>query len=568
MSYAVSPKTVAYFSMEISIAPELPTYSGGLGVLAGDTIRAAADLGVPMVAVTLLFRKGYVRQTISPHGEQLEAPEQWEPEQLLSRCGPIVDLPLRDRVVRVQAWKRIEVGVTGHSVPILFLDTDVVENSADDRRITDSLYGGDQHLRVLQELVLGVGGARMLRALGYTDNVKYHMNEGHAAFLLLELVKKDWCEHGDAGVAQVRSQAVFTTHTPVAAGHDVFPRGLVEELLSAEHFEKVKPIIEHDALNMTKLALRFSGTVNAVSRKHCDVTKSMFPGSEVVAITNGVHAVRWAGRRFAELFDRYTPGWRERSEQLRHAALIPTEDIVQAHRESRDDLLRLVQEKYGMPFGGSGIVIGFARRATEYKRATLLFRDVERLKRMAAHFGPINILFAGKAHPRDDWGKHIIREIHETATTTGDNVRVAFLPNYEVELAAALVSGVDLWLNTPRAPLEASGTSGMKAALNGIPSLSVADGWWIEGGVQGATGWVVRSSLNDGGIPTGDQDAADAEALYHQLESAVLPCFFHHPDAWAEVMRNAISINGSFFNTHRMVEQYRALAYERDLTRG
>jgi starch phosphorylase len=568
MSHAVSPKTVAYFSMEISIVPELPTYSGGLGVLAGDTIRAAADLGVPMVAVTLLFRKGYVRQSISPHGEQLEAPEQWEPEQLLSRSGPIVDVPLRDRVVRVQAWKRIEVGVTGHSVPILFLDTDVVENSAEDRRITDSLYGGDQHLRVLQELVLGVGGARILRALGYTEHVKYHMNEGHAAFLLLELVEKDWCERGDAGVAQARSQAVFTTHTPVAAGHDVFPRGLIEQLLSAEHLEKVQPIIEHDALNMTKLALRFSGAVNAVSRKHSDVTTSMFPGSKVVAITNGVHAVRWAGKRFAELFDRYTPGWRERSEQLRHAALIPTEDIVQAHRESREDLLRLVQEKYGMPFGGSGIVIGFARRATEYKRATLLFRDVERLKRMAEHFGPINILFAGKAHPRDDWGKHIIREIHETATTTGDNVRVAFLPNYEVELAAALVSGVDLWLNTPRAPLEASGTSGMKAALNGIPSLSIADGWWLEGGVHGATGWVVRSSLNDGGIAAADQDAADAEALYHQLESAVLPCFFHHPDAWAEVMRNAISINGSFFNTHRMVEQYRALAYERELTRG
>lgn len=552
---------VAYFSMEIAIDPALPTYSGGLGVLAGDTIRAAADLGVPMVAVTLLFRKGYIRQTISPHGEQLESPEQWEPEQLLSRCGPIIDVPLRDRTVRVQAWRRIEVGVTGHSVPILFLDTDVIENSAEDRRITDSLYGGDQHLRVLQELILGVGGARMLAALGYGQPIVYHMNEGHAAFLLLELVAPDWSERGDAGVAKVRSQAVFTTHTPVAAGHDAFPRGLVQQLLSAEHFAKVEPIIEHDTLNMTRLALRFSGTVNAVSRKHRDVTKAMFPDAEVVAITNGVHAVRWTGRRFADLFDRYTPGWRERSEQLRHALLIPVEDIRQAHREAREDLLRLIQEKYGMPFGGSGIVIGFARRATEYKRATLLFRDIGRLQRMAQHFGPINILFAGKAHPRDDFGKYLIREIHETATTTGDLVRVAFLPNYEVELAAALVSGVDLWLNTPRAPLEASGTSGMKAALNGIPSLSVADGWWLEGGVQGATGWVVRSPFNDGGMQAGDQDAADAEALYHQLENEVLPCFFNHPERWGEVMRNAVALNGSYFNTHRMVEQYRTLAY-------
>jgi starch phosphorylase len=557
------PQPVAYFSMEIAIDPALPTYSGGLGVLAGDTIRAAADLGIPMVAVTLLYRKGYVRQSISDRGEQVESPDVWEPEKLLTRCGPIVEVPLRDRTVRVQAWKRNEVGQSGHTVPIIFLDTDFSDNTAEDRQLTDSLYSGDQRWRVLQELVLGVGGARMVRALGYPKSIVYHMNEGHAAFLLLELISRDWKSVGDSALEGVRTHSVFTTHTPVPAGHDVFKRELLEDLLCEDHLAKTEALIEHDELNMTKLALAFSGTVNAVSRKHRDVSKAMFPNAEVLAITNGVHGVRWTGTHFAQLFDRYVPGWRERNEQLRQALLIPVEDIQQAHKEAREHLLHLVQTRYGMPFGGSGIVIGFARRSTEYKRPLLLFRDLERLKRIAERFGPLNFLFAGKSHPRDTGGKDLIRQLHEIATVTGDLVRVTFLPNYDVELAAALVSGVDLWLNTPRAPLEASGTSGMKCALNGVPSLSVADGWWLEGGVQGVTGWVVRSSLNDGGAPAADQDAADAEALYHELEHNVLPCFFNHPNQWGEVMRNAIALNGSFFNTHRMVEQYRVMAYER-----
>ena len=556
-------RPVAYFSMEIAIDPLLPTYSGGLGVLAGDTIRAAADLAIPMVAVTLIHRKGYVRQTINTFGEQVDAPEQWDPEGHLERCEQVVEVPLRDRMIRVQAWRRVEKGVSGHGVPILFLDTDLVDNTADDRRITDRLYGGDLQLRVLQELILGVGGVRMLRALGYPVSMVHHMNEGHAAFLLLELIPIDWPTIEERELAAVRDRCVFTTHTPIPAGHDVFPLDILERTLAPDYFRKAKPLIEHDSLNMTKLAMRFSGTVNAVSRKHRDVTKAMFPESEVLAITNGVHASRWVAPSFARLFDSYVPGWRLRNEQLRQATLIPLEDIQQAHKEARESLLHLLQVRFGMPFGGSGIVIGFARRATEYKRPLLLFRDLNRLRHIAEQYGSINLIFAGKAHPKDESGKHIIRELHEVANISGDRIRIAFLPNYEVELAASIVSGVDLWLNTPRAPLEASGTSGMKCALNGIPSLSVADGWWLEGGIQGVTGWVVRSALNDGGTSAAEQDTADAEALYHQLEHHVLPCFYKSPNEWAEVMRNAIALNGSFFNTHRMVEQYRVMAYER-----
>ena len=554
---------IAYFSMEIGIDPALPTYSGGLGVLAGDTIKAAADVGLPMIAVTLLHRKGYVKQSFTADGWQQEAPEQFSPEELLTRCQPIVDVQLRDRIVRVQAWKRIEVGVNGHTVPVIFLDTDVTENAEPDRHITDQLYGGDQHMRVLQELVLGVGGARMVKALGYPDTTIHHMNEGHAAFLLLELLPPKWNELGESAVEPIKRRTVFTTHTPVAAGHDVFSAPLLEEHLSEAMLAKAAPILENGALNMTRLAMRFSGTINAVARKHMDVTKKMFPDAEVIAITNGVHAVRWTSAPFAKLFDTYVPGWRQRSEQLRQAALIPTEDIEQAHKEAREQLLHLIQSRYGLPFAGSGILIGFARRSTEYKRPLLLFRNLVRLQEIAARFGPINILFAGKAHPHDDWGKHLLKQIHEMTSKSGDLIRIAVLPNYDVSLAAHLVAGVDLWLNTPRAPLEASGTSGMKCALNGVPSLSIADGWWLEGGIQGVTGWVVKSPLNEGGTGAIEQDDADAHALYEQLENHVLPCFHHHPGQWHEVMRNAIAVNGSFFNTHRMIDQYRMIAYER-----
>ena len=532
-------------------------------MLAGDTIRGAADLGVPMVAVTLLHRKGYVRQSLSEQGEQREAPEQWEPEQLLVICQPIVDVPLKDRVIRVQAWKRVEVGVTGHSVPILFLDTDVVENTAEDKRITDVLYGGDHGLRLLQELVLGVGGGRMLRALGYPPETICHMNEGHAAFLLLDQIPQEGCPDSEGRCQELRHRTVFTTHTPVPAGHDVFSVDHLAAVLSPEHLQRASQVFEHGQLNMTRLAMRFSGTVNAVSRKHMDVTKAMFPEAEVYGITNGVHAVRWTSPPFARLFVKFIPGWRHRSEQLRQASLIPVEDIQQAHRECRESFLQAIEARVGMPFGGAGIVIGFARRATEYKRPLLIFNDLGRLQRMAEHFGPINLVFAGKAHPRDDWGKQLIRAVHEFGSRSGDLVRVVFLPNYDTQLAAQMVAGVDVWLNTPRAPLEASGTSGMKCALNGVPSLSIADGWWLEGGIQGVTGWVIKSGFNEGGVAPMEQDHADAEALYAQLEQHVFPTFFHNHMAFGEIMRNAIAVNGSFFNTHRMVDQYRVMAYER-----
>lgn len=553
--------TVAYFSMEIGIDRSIPSYSGGLGVLAGDTLKAAADLSLPMVGLTLLYRKGYVRQSLTANGDQCEAAERWEPELLLAECVPVVEVPLRDRVVAVRAWKRIETGVTGYTVPILFLDTDIPENAPEDRSITHALYSGDAKHRVLQELVLGIGGVRMLRSLGYGDDLTFHMNEGHSAFLLCELLPESSVDA--SAYDTLRRRIVFTTHTPVPAGHDVFPRSLLEHILAPQHLRRVLPAVDHNLLNMTHLAMRFAGTVNAVSAMHREVTKRMFPEADVIAITNGVHPVRWTSEPFARLFDRHIPGWRVRGEQLRHAAIISTDEIQGAHIEARKILLDTIARRFGVPFGGAGILIGFARRATEYKRPLLIFRDPARLQRLAEIFGPINLLFAGKAHPLDEQGKRLIREIHDLGALLGDLVRVAFLPNYDVELASIMCAGVDLWLNTPRAPLEASGTSGMKCALNGVPSLSIADGWWLEGGLDGINGWVVKSALNEGGSVPGDQDTVDAEALYRALEERVLPMFFRARGEYARVMQQAIVTNGSFFNTHRMVDQYRSMAYER-----
>lgn len=547
--------------MEIGIDRAIPTYSGGLGVLAGDTLRAAADLGLSMVGITLLYRKGYVRQNLTSTGEQSEAAEHWEPELLLSACAPVVTVPLRDRDVAVRAWKRLQTGETGHTVPILFLDTDIPENVPEDRSITHALYSGDAAHRVRQELVLGIGGKRMLKALGYGDSCIYHMNEGHAAFLLCELLSDNSAD--GTNLDAVRRRIVFTTHTPVPAGHDLFPLSLLEHTLTPQHLRLLRPILEHDVLNMTRFAIRFAGIVNAVSAKHREVTKKMFPEADVIGITNGVHPVRWTSDPFARLFDRHIPGWRTRGEQLRHAAIISTDEIQSAHAEARNALLDTIRRRFGVPFGGAGILIGFARRATEYKRPMLIFRDPARLQRIAEAFGPINLLFAGKAHPHDEPGKGLIHAINQVGASFGDLVRVAFLPNYDVELASIMCAGVDLWLNTPRAPLEASGTSGMKCALNGVPSLSIADGWWLEGGLDGVNGWTVKSALNEGGSNLRDQDNADAEALYRALEERVLPMFFGAPVEYARVMQHAIVTNASFFNTHRMVDQYRSMAYER-----
>ncbi len=549
--------------MEIGLEPGIPTYSGGLGVLAGDTIRAAADVGLPMIAVTLAHRKGYFEQRLDESGGQQERPSPWDPAGRLPAVEQRVTVEVEGRLVHVGAWRYDVVGARGHIVPVYLLDTDLPENSDEDRRLTDVLYGGDVQHRLCQEVVLGMGGVALVRAQGHDHGVKYHVNEGHAALAALALLelqlggRSQW-EIDDSDVDAVRARCVFTTHTPVPAGHDRFERGLAERVLGTERVALLDRAgaMNGDWLNMTRLALRFSHYVNAVARRHQEVSAEMFPNHVVHGVTNGVHAVTWTSEPFRELFDRHVPGWREDNFLLRHVVDVPLDEIRHAHKLARETLFLEVARRTGTQLDPDAMTIGFARRSTAYKRADLVLTDPERLRQIVRNVGPLQMVFAGKAHPRDEVGKGLIRSITETAAELRDDVRIVYLENYDMRLGALLTSGTDIWLNNPLRPLEASGTSGMKAALNGVPSLSVLDGWWVEGCLEGTTGWSIG---DDGKLP--QDPARDIPELYLKLERVILPMFYAMPYSFAAVMRNAIAVNGSYFNTQRMVIQYAMNAY-------
>ena len=554
---------VAYFSMEIALESDVPTYSGGLGILAGDMLLSAADLRIPLVAVTMVHKLGYFVQTLDEQGQQHELPDSWDPHKYTTRVGPVVKVEIEGRQVTVGAWCYDLVGTTGAVVPVLLLDTDLEENTPEDRALVGSLYGGDDRYRLAQEIILGYGGYAILEALGYIDGIAtYHMNEGHSALLVAAAMERRLAERGAHDVtpddiAALRPRFVFTTHTPVPAGHDRFHSELAQRVLGEKRVRLVEQIgAMHDGLlNMSYLALRGSHYTNGVAMRHGEVSRELFVEDDIHAITNGVHAGRWTAPAFAALFDRRIPGWKNDNAYLRHAVGIPLADISAAHRETKSDLLNLVAERNGVELDPSRFTIGFARRAAGYKRGALVFSDIDRLRAIAERAGPLQFVFGGKSHPRDEEGKAVIRRIFEAARELGDAVRVVYIENYEMAVAALIVAGVDVWLNNPRPPLEASGTSGMKAALNGVPSLSTIDGWWVEGCIEGETGWAV----GDGDPHASDQ--ADAAELYDKLERVVMPMYYNDQEAYARVRRNAIALNGSYFNTQRMVEQYALGAY-------
>jgi glycogen phosphorylase len=579
-------RRIAYFSMEIALQSAIPTYSGGLGVLAGDTIRSAADLQVPMVAVSLLHRAGHFQQRFDATGWQMEEPVEWEVERFLTEMPARAALEIEGRKLYLRCWKYQVQGTGGYAVPVYLLDTDLPENSAWDRKLSSVLYGGDSRYRLCQEVVLGIGGVRMLRALGYEKLDRFHMNEGHASLLTLELLRE---EAGTAerkqiaisDLASVRQKCIFTTHTPVPAGHDQFPlselgsvlgyRQDLADVLDADMavrvFGRHEPTVETKSssggqatLNMTYLGLNMSRYVNGVAKRHGEVSRLMFRGYHIDAITNGVHAATWASPYFQALYDRHIPDWRQDNFSLRHAESIPGEQIWEAHSRAKSELLARVRKADAPAMKPEVFTIGFARRVTAYKRADLIFTDLERLRKIATEAGGLQLIYAGKAHPSDQEGKRLIRRILELKEALRDNLTIAFLPNYDLALAKLLTAGADLWLNTPQAPLEASGTSGMKAALNGIPSLSIIDGWWMEGLIEGVTGWAIGEKREREDETSGLQDAV---SLYDKLEQVILPLFCRNRDSFVDVMRHAIAVNGSFFNTQRMLQQYVLSAYFR-----
>jgi starch phosphorylase len=558
----VATRSIAYFSMEVGLEPALPTYSGGLGILAGDTLRAAADLGVPVVGVTLLYRRGYFRQHLDAHGQQSESPVLWEPANVLEPLGTRVHVEIEGRRVAVRAWRFLVHGVGGDEVPIYFLDTDLEENDARDRQLTHYLYGGDDRYRLCQEAVLGIGGVTMLRALGHQSIRTYHMNEGHSALLSLALVEahRSGAAGGDLDKSvfkTVRSRCVFTTHTPVPAGHDQFDAALVHSVLGNDRAR----LLEHagclqGSLNMTRLALTFSRFVNGVAMRHGIVSQDMYPSYPINSITNGVHAVTWASEPFRALFDQHIPEWRQDNHYLRYAVGIPLDEIRVAHAGAKRALFEEVKKRTGVTLERDAFTIGFARRAATYKRADLLFSDLDRLRAIARKVGPLQAVFGGKAHPRDEGGKELIRRVFQYGHQLGPDLKVVYLEDYDMALGKLVCSGVDVWLNNPQKPQEASGTSGMKAALNGVPSLSVLDGWWIEGYVEGVTGWAVGDSWR-----VASDAAREAASLYEKLEDHVMPRYYQRQDDFDIMRRNCIALNGSFFNAQRMVQQYLENAY-------
>lgn len=556
---------IALFSMEIGVDHKVPTYSGGLGVLAGDILRSCADMNVPIVAVTLASNKGHFSQRLDEAGNQTELPVEWRIDDLATLMSPKVSVLIGGREVKIQAWEYLLTGLEGYQVPVFLLDTNLFENDPSDRGITAYLYGGDERYRLSQEIVLGIGGVRMLDASGHTTIRKYHLNEGHSALVALELMKKVRAEHpeytNERIIESVRKKCIFTTHTPVPAGHDKFPASLVKSLLGGYlEADEIARICPGNELNMTLLALERSEYINGVAKRHEAISRNMFPGYPIDSITNGVHHVFWTSEPFRKLYDRHISGWRKDPFNLRYVISIPKEEIIQTHREAKRRLIDLVNAKHGIGMNYDTFTVGFARRMTKYKRPDLLFSNTERLAAIAKNTGPIQIIFAGKAHPRDWEGKELIKHIFGAIKRLKGDIKIVFLENYDLELAKVITSGVDLWLNTPKIPCEASGTSGMKACLNGVPSLSILDGWWVEGCVEGVTGWAIDAIITNRCSDQSD-DSKDAENLYEKLERVIVPMFYRNTDAWAEIMQYAIAFNASFFNSHRMVQQYLWNAY-------
>ncbi|MBQ9903640.1 MAG: alpha-glucan family phosphorylase [Synergistaceae bacterium] len=557
-------RPVAYFSMEVGLKESIPTYSGGLGVLAGDILKSAADLGVPMAGVTLLYRKGYFVQEFNQDDWQLQKPAVWDPSKELTLLPNRISITIEGREIQVGVWVYECIGATGYPLPIYFLDTDFEPNHPDDRKLCWYLYGGDNHYRLCQEFILGVGGLRMLRALGYMNIDTFHLNEGHAGFLTLELMR----ELGYYDPDRIREQVVFTTHTPVPAGHDYFTFNEIDSVFPPEAKSTIHRMIpDKPGVSMTDLGLRYSRYVNGVAKKHAEVSNAMFNMETVDWITNGVHPTTWVSSGMRKLYNKHIPGWELDPGRLVQALTIPKEEVWAAHQASKLRLFARVMETNGIQLDPDVLTLGFARRAATYKRADLILTDVERLKKIAGK-NKVQFIFAGKSHPKDDGGKRLLQRIRQASKQLKDSVTIVFIDNYNMEIASLLTQGVDVWLNNPIRPREASGTSGMKCAMNGIMNFSVLDGWWIEGWIEDVTGWAIGPAPSDAEAQNANErtydEQNDALDLYEKLEKKIIPTYYENHDKWVDMMRHTIALDASFFNTHRVVHEYASKAYSID----
>ncbi|MHA1359598.1 MAG: alpha-glucan family phosphorylase [Candidatus Helarchaeota archaeon] len=549
-------KKIAYFSMEIAIQSDIPTYSGGLGILAGDMLRSAADLEIPLVAVALTYTDGYFYQTINYDGTQYEKRLRWEFTDEFYHCKKTAVIEVYGKPLKVQCWRYDILGQTGHQIPIYLLDTNVEGNEEWMKSLTHMLYDSQRpEVRLIQEMILGMAGVRILQ-LHELENIEtYHMNEGHGAFVTLELLRQF-----NGNVQKVQDRCMFTTHTPVPAGFDVFSYDLVANVFRDQLPKNIRELAGNDQLNMAHLAANLSSYINAVSKKHQVISKALFPNKEVNYITNGINVTRWVSPYLKELYDRTFPLWHLHPTKFRNIFQLNSVALWTGHQQAKIDLLDYEKSHSHVLLDRKLLTVGWSRRITEYKRPTLIFSDIDRLGEISK--GKVQFIFAGKTHPRDDPGKQLIKKIYDASEELWDkyHVRVAFLENYDMDLAKMMIAGVDLWLNTPRCSLEASGTSGMKAALNGVPNLSSWDGWWVEGfEMDEKAGWVFGPKLE--GDACNYDDKSDANNLYNILEKEIIPMYYERRNEWIERMKSAVKL-ASYFNTNRMVREYAEKAWQ------
>jgi starch phosphorylase len=551
----INDTTVAYISMEIGLDSNIPTYSGGLGVLSGDTVRSAADLEIPMVGLCLCYSSGYFYQLFNEQGEQKEKEIEWSFFYEFEKVEKPITIQIQGKPIKISAWLYEVIGQSGHIVPVYLLTTDVEGNEGWQRRLTAALYDSTSRWhRIVQEVILGIGGIRLLKSLGYNNIKAYHINEGHGSFATLELLK----EFGD--IEKVKSSVTFTTHTPVPAGHDKFNYDLVKDVFRDELPSNIRELGGQNELNMTLLAMNLSRYQNGVSKKHGKISNEMFPEYNVDYITNGIHLPFWISKPVRKIFDRKWPNWKSVPSVLQNAIEIDDLDLFDAHIENKFNLISYQKSHSWNLLDEELITIGFARRFATYKRAILVFHDIDRLGKICK--GSVQFIFAGKAHPKDQMGKDYIKKIFEAGDYLYNNygVKVVLMENYNMDLAHMLVSGVDIWLNTPERYREASGTSGMKAALNGVLNFSIQDGWWLEGYKKNPkAGWAIGPDDSDPKAAENDWDV-DSNYIYEILENEIIPTYMDH-DEWIFRQKNAISL-AAYFNTHRMMEEYAEKAYK------
>lgn len=551
---------LAYFSMEFGLHSDVPTYAGGLGMLAADILRSCADLEIPAIGISLVYSQGFINQIINPDGSQNFELTGWQKKAFMKELPYKVSVQIEGRTVWIKAWEYRIVGCNGFSVPAYMLDTDLEENDKQDRQITRELYTADWHMRLAQEVVLGIGGVRMLRELGYHTIETYHMNEGHSALLTLELLRER--EYNDD---DVRKSCVFTTHTPIAAGHDQFDYDLAYRVVGDMLPLHIKKIAGEQSLNMTKLAFNMSHTSNAVSKKHQEVTKHLFPEQPIKHVTNGVHHITWISDIFKELYDKYIPDWKTHPEHLKKAVTdIPDKELWEKHQQNKRRLVnyinqyltRLFSEHFPIDkndlFEEDILTITYARRSVPYKRPLLIYRDLNRLLEIG--HGKLQIIHAGKCSPGDEFCLDSVDKIVDLSRDVRGKIRIAYLDNYNIELASLFTAGSDIWLNTPQRPLEASGTSGMKAALNGAINCSILDGWWIEACQHDPlSGWGFGCPSTE--VEPAQTDKEDADDFYNKLEAEIIPAYYKNKEKWLERMKHSIAL-AAFFNTHRCVQEY------------